>query len=86
MSEDNRWISHVSCKLVLYDRIDLVLPSRRAELVGDLQRRTGLTVVRVEVGAMDFLHDTAMLRVYYAADGEDTNTVDQLMKLPKTTE
>ncbi|MEO3488501.1 DUF4956 domain-containing protein [Phocaeicola vulgatus] len=67
-------------------RIDLVLPSRRAELVGDLQRRTGLTVVRVEVGAMDFLHDTAMLRVYYAADGEDTNTVDQLMKLPKTTE
>ena len=86
VSEDNRWISHVSCKLVLYDRIDLVLPSRRAELVGDLQRRTGLTVVRVEVGAMDFLHDTAMLRVYYAADGEDTNTVDQLMKLPKTTE
>ena len=29
VSEDNRWISHVSCKLVLYDRIDLVLPERR---------------------------------------------------------
>lgn len=86
VSEDNRWISHVSCKLVLYDRIDLVLPERRAELIEDLQRRTGLTVVRIEVGAMDFLHDTVMLKVYYAADGEEANTVDQLMKLPKTTE
>ena len=33
VSEDNRWISHVSCKLVLYDRIDLVLPERRVELI-----------------------------------------------------
>ena len=86
VSEDNRWISHVSCKLVLYDRIDLVLPSRRTELVEDLQRRTGLTVIRIEVGAMDFLRDTAMLKVYYDAAGEGTNTVDQLMKLPKMTE
>ena len=71
---------------MLYDRVDLVLPERRAELIEDLQRRTGLTVVKVEVGAMDFLHDTAMLKVYYAADNEETNTVDRLLKLPKTTE
>lgn len=86
VSEDNRWISHVSCKLVLYDRIDLVLPERRVELIEDLQRRTGLTVVRVEVGAMDFLRDTVMLKVYYNTCGEEPNTVDKLMKLPKTTE
>ena len=71
---------------MLYDRIDLVLPSRRTELVEDLQRRTGLTVIRIEVGAMDFLRDTAMLKVYYDAADEGTNTVDQLMKLPKMTE
>ena len=70
---------------MLYDRVDLVLPERRAELIEDLQRRTGLTVVRVEVGAMDFLHDTAMLKVYYTAQRE-ANTVDRLLKLPKTTE
>lgn len=86
ISENNRWISHVSCKLILYDRIDLVLPERRAELIEDLQRRTGLTIVRIEIGAMDFLHDTAMLKIYYNADGENVNTVDQLMKIPKTTE
>ncbi len=85
LSEENRWLSHISCKLILYDRIDLVLPNRRAEMIEDLQRRTGLTIVRVEVGAMDFLHDTAMLKVYYNGD-DNANTVDQLMKLPKTTE
>ena len=35
---------------------------------------------------MDFLHDTAMLKVYYDAGGGEANTVDQLMRLPKTTE
>lgn len=86
VSEESRLVSHVACKLVLYDRIDLVLPMRRTELLEDLQRRTGLTVIRVEVGAMDFLHDTAMLKIYYNAGGESPNTVDQLIKLPKTTE
>ncbi len=86
LCEGNRWLSHVFCKLVLYDRIDLILPERRAELVQDLKRRTGLSIVRVEVGAMDFLHDTVMLKVYYDADGEEANSVDHLLKLPKTTE
>lgn len=86
LCEDNRRLGQVACKLVLYDRIDLVLPERRTELVEDLQRRTGLTVVKVEVGAMDFLHDTAMLKVYYDAGGEGANTVDRLLKLPKTPE
>lgn len=86
ISEVNRWLSHVSCKLVLYDRIDLVLPERRDELIEDLQRRTGLTIVRVEVGAMDFLRDTAMLKVYYSDGGCSVNAVDRLIKLPKMTE
>ena len=86
ISEHNRWITRVSCKLVLYDRIDLIKLSRRAELVNDLQSRTGLTIVKVEVGAIDFLRDTAILKVYYNSCHEDSNTVNQLIKLPKPTE
>lgn len=84
--EDNRWLSHVSCKMILYDRIDLILPERRAELLKDLRQRTGLSVTKVEVGAMDFLHDTAMLKVYYDTGSEGVNSVDELIRLPKTTE
>lgn len=86
VSENNRSISHVSCKLILYDRIDLVLPSHRAELIEDLQRRTGLEIIRIEIGAMDFLHDTVMLKVFYAVNDKEINSVDKMMKLPKMTE
>ena len=52
-------------KLIQYDRIELIKPERRDELVADLKARTGLDVLNVEVGAIDFLRDMAMLRVYY---------------------
>jgi hypothetical protein len=66
----------------VYDRVELIVPERRQELLDDLQRRTGLEVKRIEIGAIDFLHDTVMLKVYYeCADG--ANTVDHTLKLPK---
>ena len=52
-------------KLIQYDRIELIKPERRQELVADLRERTGLDVLNVEIGAIDFLRDMAMLRVYY---------------------
>ena len=48
-----------------YERIDLVPPSQRAALIADLQARTGLHVVRVEVVSFDFLRDVAILQLYY---------------------
>lgn len=81
--EGNKWLKHTSCKLIMYDRIDLILPERKEEMLDDLRRRTGLAIVKVEVGAMDFLRDTAMLKVYYNAPGEEINTTDNLMKFPR---
>lgn len=71
----------VSTKLVLYDRIELIAPEKREALIEDLTKRTGLKIVRVEVGHIDFLRDTAMLRVHY--NSEDHNSVDKLIKFPK---
>lgn len=69
-------------KLIQYDRIELITPDRRDELTEDLRMRTGLEITRVEVGAIDFLKDMAMLRVYYKnATGEDSNSVDNKPRL-----
>ncbi len=84
--ESNRWIGHVSCKLVLYDRIDLIVPERREELLQDLRQRTGLSIVKVEIGSIDFLRDSTMLKVYYNDDSKGDNTVDKMIKLPNPTE
>lgn len=71
-------------KLVLYDRIDLVVPEKRAELFADLKNRIGIDVINVQIGAVDFLRDTVMIKVFY----RDTlrygdNTVNRILKLPK---
>lgn len=58
-------------KLVQYDRIELVKPDKRQELKTDLEQRLGLDITRIEVGAIDFLRDMAMLRVYYTNDTAD---------------
>ncbi|MFC4424974.1 DUF4956 domain-containing protein [Deinococcus navajonensis] len=50
---------------VQYERIDLIRPERQAELLADLQARTGWTIERVEVVELDFLKDVATLRVYH---------------------
>ena len=55
-------------KNVIYEKIELIVPERRAELIADLQERTGINVIRVEVRRIDFLKDTANLRIFYYED------------------
>ena len=66
-------------KLVQYDRIDLIKPERREELKADLEARLGLKVVSVRVGAVDFLRDMTVLRVYY--EGNDSGDVKNMLKV-----
>ena len=66
-------------KLVQYDRIELVKKSRRAELIADLEERLEIKVTGVKVGAVDFLRDMAMLRVYYEGTGD--KEVDNKIKI-----
>lgn len=81
--EGYRNLKHVSCKHILYDRIDNIKPEKRQELISDLHKRTGLKITNVEVGAINFLQDTAMLKVFYELPKGETNDIDTLMKLPK---
>lgn len=83
LCESTTWLKHIANKLVLYDRPDLTAPDRRAELMEDLKKRTGLDILRIEVGHIDFLRDTAMLKIYYTPEDTGGNTVDHLLKFPK---
>ena len=55
-------------RLVQYDRIELITPERRPELIADLEKRLGVKVVKVDIGSIDFLRDMAMIRVSYEGD------------------
>ena len=81
--ESNRMVKHVASKLVLYDNVNLISPEKEGELIEDLKKRTGLDILRVEVGAIDFSKDTVMVKIYYEPLTNEVNSVNQVWRLPK---
>ena len=69
-------------KLVQYDRIELIKPERSEDLKSDLEERLGVKVLKVEVGAVDFLRDMAVLRVSY--EGKNASDINNKLKLKDT--
>ena len=83
LCEINPLMKRTSTKLIQYDRIELVKPENRDMLLNDLRNRTGLDIVDVEVGGMDFLRDMAMLRITYNPTDKLHSSVESMTKLPK---
>lgn len=59
-------------KIIIYEKIDMVKVSRRAELIKDLEERTGLSIIRLEVGQIDFMRDIVWVRIFYYEDGPNS--------------
>jgi hypothetical protein len=78
LMESNRVLKHVSCKLIVYEKIDLIRPEKKEELIADLIVRTGLEVTNVEIGSIDFLKDSAFIKIYYVSS--EVNTADSISK------
>jgi len=52
-------------KLIFYEKVELIKPEMRSELIADLEERTGLTIHRVEIERIDYLRDAARIYIYY---------------------
>jgi hypothetical protein len=63
-------VKHETRKTINYERIDLITPDKYEEMKADIEKRTGISVNRLEIGKIDFLTDTAQVRVYYYADDQ----------------
>jgi len=69
-------------KIIQYDKMELIVPERKNELIADLERRLGLEIVQVEVGAIDFIRDMAMVKIRYRGKRTDGDISHEL-KLSK---
>lgn len=78
--ENTTWMKHVPSKLVTYDNIKLVAPDKEDELKADLEKRLGLKIIRIEVGNVDFLKDSAILKIYYEPVMDEFGTIDNVVK------
>lgn len=78
--ENTTWMKHVASKLVTYDNVALLNPEREEELKADLEKRLGLKIIRIEVGNVDFLKDSAILKIYYEPVMDEFGTIDNITK------
>jgi hypothetical protein len=66
------WILNTSArKVILYDKISMIHPSRKEELKSDLEQRTGLKITSVEIGKINFLNDTAQVIIHFNKNQEE---------------
>ena len=64
-------LKHETRKTIIYERIDLITPEKYEEMKADLEARTGLLINRFDIGRIDFLNDTAQVRIFYYADEQE---------------
>ena len=57
-------------KTIRYERIELIRPDNYNELIEDLSERTGFDIIKAEVGDINFLNDTATIKIFYREDRE----------------
>ncbi|MCK4698906.1 MAG: DUF4956 domain-containing protein, partial [Bacteroidales bacterium] len=55
-------------KFINYEKIDLIRPDKRKELIADLKKRTGLNITDVEIGRINFMRDTVRIRIFFCEE------------------
>ena len=78
--ESEKLVAHTATKLVLYDNIALIVPDKREELKADLEKRLGFPIENLEVGHVDFLKDSAFIKVYYHLPKGESNSVNMITR------
>jgi hypothetical protein len=78
---ENEWgFSFESSQTVVYEKINLLRPENYALLMRDLEDRTGFNINHFEVSQINFLRDTARIKVYY-----DENRQLRSLEIPEGT-
>ncbi len=63
---EKEWGFHYEAfKQITYEKIALIKPENRRLLLADLEERTGLKIKRCVIGKVNFLRDTAEIKIYY---------------------
>lgn len=77
--EKNMLHNDESVKFITYEKIELIRPENYAGLISDLRERTGLYIKRAEIDSINFLNDTAKLKILFHQPGNSK----MAMEIPK---
>lgn len=83
MFESSKIISDSCSKYIKYDNVNLVSPEKRKELIADLENRTGLKILSIEVGTIDYLKDSVLIRIFYDEPMDQGSSMESMTRLPR---
>lgn len=63
--DGNLLIKNEHAQNIRYEKIENIKPENEQLLISDLRERTGLNIHKVSIQEIDFLRDSAVIRVYY---------------------
>lgn len=81
--ESSKLLNEHCSKYIKYDNVNLVHPEKREELIADLEKRTGLKIISIEVGTIDFLKDSVIIRIYYDEEMDKSSSIMKMGRMPK---
>ena len=81
--ESSKIINDSCSKYIKYDNVNLIVPEKRPELIADLEKRTGLKILSIEVGTVDFLKDSVLIRIFYDEPMDKGSSMSNLTRLPR---
>lgn len=63
---DRLWFQSIEeNKSIIYEKIELIKPEKKEDMIKDLRNRTGLPIHEFKVDKIDFLRDIANITIYY---------------------
>ncbi len=69
-------LPHENSQMVIYEKIELIKPDNRTQLIEDLKLRTGLPIHRIEIGRIDLMRDSAKIRIFYLSQESQSSSFD----------
>lgn len=81
--ESSKVLEQDCSRIIRYDNVNLIAPEKREELKADLEKRTGLKITRIEIGLLDYLKDSALIRIFYDDPDDVGNTIARYGRMPK---
>ncbi len=81
--ESSKVMSQECSRIIKYDNVNLVSPEKRQELIADIEKRTGLKIKRLEIGLLDYLKDSALIRIFYDDPSDVGNSIARYGRMPK---
>lgn len=63
--ESSKFMKKELTKFIIYENIELIQSQRKEDLIADIRARTGINVHRISIQKINFLKDSAIVKIYY---------------------